>query len=226
MKKNFFFTLIKLITLVLYIVLNAWLIYFMLKDRLFPSFNVHNLIAAGAMFFFCIIFPTIGIVILFRFNSDGGRLIKGIVQVLLILALPVLYILGTFMTGEIVISRTDEIENYYMLDEEVALSLEQDNYNILLKEIPSDARNIQYEYVFFPTIDPQFSIMISWEYRDINAFQEMIAVSEKKYSYLDTRTEEGNQIILSKQRADKCYVFSYDKKEKRVWFHITKNMSS
>lgn len=219
------FKIIRILTIVLYLIMNGVLGYVIFSNTQYFSITERNTIQ-NTMLLLSITFliPSILILILFvKRTNNILNIIKGLIQLILLISLPFICIIGLIISLRMPSSTTNP-ENYEKKEECVEELLNNQEFVMLPDTLPNNIVDVDYFYKYEVIFDDQYlNLEISWTYQD-NVDYENEKLRMQSFKPINSQVvEDGFQMhyTLGNNKKDKQHFrFGYDDVTKRVTYRI------
>lgn len=219
------FKIIRILTIVLYLIMNGILGYVIFSNTQYFSITERNTIQ-NTMLLFSITFliPSILILILFVKNTNNIlKIIKGVIQLILLISLPFIWIIGLIISLRMPSSTTNP-ENYAKKEECVEELLNNQEFVMLPDTLPNNIVDVDYFYKYEVIFDDQYlNLEISWTYQDYVDYENEKLRMQSFKPINSQVVEDGFQMhyTLGNNKKDKQHFrFGYDDVTKRVTYRI------
>lgn len=225
-KLKWFVTGLRILTIVLYLVLNIALVYDIFSMIEYPAIT-DKYVARGVIFLSCFTFiiPCILIGILFiKKENIILKILKGVIQVGLLVVSPYIYaICGLFLIMSIP-SHTTNPANYEKRDTGIDEVLDKQEFSMLPHILPDNIVDVKYLYDYQVIFDDDYlTLEISWTYNDESDYENAKAKMQSFTPVNNQVMDDGFQMLYAIGTSSddvQRFCFGYDDETKRVTYKI------
>lgn len=179
---------------------------------LLPSLKDDTIVA-----FLCVFVVPILVSVAVHLKTAKNRVVYEICKIvvmLLVLGASVINA-GLFMLGG-VCSYTDDISDYHEFDDRVTELVSRTNI-LLPEEIPENAQDVTYRYMYHQTLDDVIGITLKYRYDEQSEFEKEKELIAQNKNILSVEEIEGRDIYYT-AKGDRCIFASFDKREQEVTY--------
>lgn len=213
--------ILRWLSLIVYLALIAMSVYDMFQWKKmwrYPHFGINSFLHNCVVF---VIVPMCILIFLFYKSKKLWQLILQVVlQILFICFMPGL-IFGLWLSFTSAWgSATEELENYYVFDADVAEHLESLSLDIMPESLPQNIEKTEYSYQYFLAIDSVVKIETSWQYVSEEDYEQMKKEMLER-EIVETYEEDG--YVMNKIQCFSEYnkaEFGYNSENQSVIFRI------
>lgn len=222
---NKVFKITRILTAVLYLLMNIGLVYLIFSNikhfSITEKTTVQNTIL---LFSITLLVPSLLILILFiRKDNYFFKIIKSIVQLILLIVMPFIFILGSILSLRMP-SCTTNFVDYEKRDIYVNELLNNQKFAIFPDTLPDNIIDVDYFYKYEGIFDDNYlTLEISWKYKDENDYQNAKKIMQSNESINKQVLEDGFNlmyIIGNSNDDNQRFCFGYNDSIKRVTYRI------
>lgn len=221
-----FFKVSGIITIILYLILNIFIAYMIISNTKYLSFtdkrSIQAMIVVGVI---TILIPGIPTLFLFIKKSNNVvKVIKGVLQILLLIGIPYIYIIGAFASMAVPSSTTNS-DNYMKVEESVEEKLNEEEFEMLPDVLPQNISDIEYSYHYAVIFsDNCLDLDISYTYLNLEDFENE-KIKMQTYNPVNNQIKEDEfqmyYVIGNDIDEEQNFRFGYNEDEKRVTYRIS-----
>lgn len=219
------FKMIRILTIVLYLVMNGVLGYVVTSNTKYYSVTEKVTFQNTMLLLSITLFvPAILISILFvKKTNHIIKVIKGVIQVILLISLPYICIIG-LIVGLRMPSSTTNAANYEKKEEIVQELLNKKEFAMLPETLPDNITDVDYLYKYEAIFDDNYlTLEISWTYNDESDYQKAKNQMQSYQPINNQVIEDGINMIYgvgNHRDENKHFCFGYDDVTKLVTYRI------
>lgn len=169
-------------------------------------------------------------VFVFLFRKQHKKVWLGVQIAVQILMIPYLYYMiwaALFVPMVLFQSHTTDIDNYYILDEDVAEHTQQMGTNIMPQSLPENIEQVEYSYDYSIPIDSLLNIEAKWRYLTEEDYEQMKSeILDERFAgihekFLEAYEESG--YLMTKYKSynqGNTAEFGYNDETRSVIFRI------
>ncbi len=223
---NGLFSAIRIITIILYLVMNGSIGYMVYTSTQYVSLMDKSTIRATWMVgVITILIPGLFISFLFlKKNHTVIHILKAIVQVLLIISLPFVYIIGGIASMGIPSSTTNP-DHFRIWEERIDDKLEEDEFVMFPDSVPDNVIDVDYSYHYAIIFsDKCLDVEISYTYLNSEDYENEKLRMQAYHPVYREAIEDGYHVsyaIGAEESDEQNFRFGYNDEEERVTYRIS-----
>lgn len=225
-KRSSILNVLRILTILLYLLMNIAIIYMVLPGIQYFSITDKNTIRAlFQMGLITFLVPGVFIAFLFIKKSNTViKIIKGVIQVLLLILLPYVYLVGGLASMAIP-SATTNLSNYRIWEERIDEKLEEAEFDMLPTTLPNRIEDVDYQYRYAVIFsDKCLTIELSYSYQDDMDYEKEKNRMQEFNPIYNQKVEDGFEMFYAIDESldeDQKFRFGYNDADKRVTYRIT-----